>query len=58
MKIEVNDKHVYFIYKTYLEAENAFPRFKHLRPHICSRGARLNAIVIDMENVPTQGGEQ
>jgi hypothetical protein len=55
MQIEVTKAKVYFIYPNYSKAEDAYHRLSHLDPHICSRGGHLNAIVVDMRTVPTQG---
>lgn len=46
---------VYFIYANTQDANDALERLKHLKPHICSRGGYFNALVVDMDRVPTMG---
>lgn len=57
-QIEIVGNYVYFIYPDYLSAEEAFKRLRSLKPHICSKGGRLNALVVDMRKMPTQGEMQ
>lgn len=58
MQIESKPPKLRFIYKSYLEAELAFDRLKHLRPHIVSHNGHLNALEVDMRQVQPQGGMQ
>lgn len=58
MTIELKDGKVYFVYQDYLHAEEAFERLKYLKPHFCSRGGKLNALVVDMSKMPTMGEMQ
>lgn len=58
MTIEVRNGKVLFVYKNYSEAEDAFKRLRHLMPHICSHGGKLNALVVDLEKVPAIGEMQ
>lgn len=55
MTITIKDGRVYFVYADRWQANEAFDRLKHLRPHICSQGGYFNALVVDLDKVQPMG---
>ena len=55
MTIQIKDGRVYFVYADRFQANEAFDRLRHLKPHIVSQGGYFNALVVDLDKVETMG---
>lgn len=56
--IRIEGNKVYFIYLNTQAAALALARLASLNPKVCSRGGQFNALVVDLEKMPTQGEMQ
>lgn len=59
MTITIEGNKVYFVYASTEDTAKAFRRLRSLDPRVCSRnGGEFNALVVDMEKMPTMGEMQ